>query len=195
MYRFGRITFVVREVCLSPSQVDLMEQIKQSEASAIVNNLTQASHASQFIISLNNATDSFKQNRKQLIIQNPKLKNSKPGRNTVPQTLDEERVCRICLETEATQQNPLCTPCNCKGGSKYIHLECVKLWLDSKKLMFRTNGVRSFYWDDLQCEVCKAFFLLKMWVDGQLIDLLKIELPSSGQYIVLESSMASSQIK
>jgi len=101
------------------------------------------------------------------------------------------RACRICLDENSTRQNPFVTPCNCKGGLQYIHLDCVKTWLDSKKFIFIENGVISYFWDELQCEICKAFFLLKMWVEDQLVDLLKIDRPISGKYLVLESEMPS----
>jgi hypothetical protein len=57
--------------------------------------------------------------------------------------------------------------------------------------VFSENGVTSYFWDELQCEICKAFFLLKMWVEGQIVDLLEIERPRSDRFMVLESDMPS----
>lgn len=69
------------------------------------------------------------------------------------------------------------------------------MWLNSKKFVYTQNGVTSYFWDDLQCEICKEFFLLKMWVNGQLVDLLSYPKPSNGKYMIFESDMPSSLIK
>jgi hypothetical protein len=44
---------------------------------------------------------------------------------------DNEPSCRICFEGQ-TQDNLLITPCNFSGSVKYIHEECLKVWLISK---------------------------------------------------------------
>lgn len=54
----------------------------------------------------------------------------------LPQNNDgEEAVCRICLgEEEDAAKNPLFRPCACAGSMGLIHLECLKEWLQSKKV-------------------------------------------------------------
>ena len=46
-------------------------------------------------------------------------------------------VCRICLDEEDTsifgKENPFITPCACHGSMKFIHVNCIREWLDSKK--------------------------------------------------------------
>lgn len=34
-------------------------------------------------------------------------------------------LCRICLSEENNIENPLFSPCKCKGTMKYIHLTCL----------------------------------------------------------------------
>lgn len=51
----------------------------------------------------------------------------------------ESKVCRICLEEEeenGTGDSPrvFISPCNCKGSSKYVHIDCLQSWVKSKKL-------------------------------------------------------------
>jgi E3 ubiquitin-protein ligase DOA10 len=58
-------------------------------------------------------------------------------------------MCRICLENDFTSDNPFLAPCDCRGGVEHIHLECVKTWLDSKKLTAVKGPVTSFFWDEL----------------------------------------------
>lgn len=50
--------------------------------------------------------------------------------------MDSGKVCRICLDEEDPSDlgaNPLITPCSCTGSMRYIHVQCVREWLDSKK--------------------------------------------------------------
>lgn len=43
--------------------------------------------------------------------------------------LEEElKTCRICLETDYTDDNPLIAPCYCTGTSKYVHRNCLEKW-------------------------------------------------------------------
>lgn len=47
-----------------------------------------------------------------------------------------EFVCRICLEEEdpdEAEDNPFIVPCKCMGSMKYIHVKCMREWIDSKK--------------------------------------------------------------
>ena len=45
------------------------------------------------------------------------------------------RACRICLDEEedVATGNVFITPCKCTGSMKYIHLNCLRNWTDSKK--------------------------------------------------------------
>ena len=51
--------------------------------------------------------------------------------------------------------NPLVTACACTGSMRWIHLECLREWLDGKKHMRETACVNSYIWKNLECEVCK----------------------------------------
>jgi hypothetical protein len=43
--------------------------------------------------------------------------------------LDEEKLCRICLETD--NLNDFMSPCKCKGTSKYVHRKCIMEWINT----------------------------------------------------------------
>ena len=62
----------------------------------------------------------------------------------------EERVCRICMDTESPSKQ-LLAPCRCRGTMKYIHEECLKTWLVSQE-----GSV-----DACKCELCKTEFLME----------------------------------
>jgi len=41
---------------------------------------------------------------------------------------------------------------------KYIHIECLREWLNGKKLVYNGERVKSFFWKALECELCKTPF-------------------------------------
>jgi len=41
---------------------------------------------------------------------------------------DDERACRICLDTESEEDNPLISPCRCSGSMRYVHRACLDQW-------------------------------------------------------------------
>ena len=45
------------------------------------------------------------------------------------------KMCRICLDENEDLEggDPFITPCKCMGSMKYIHLNCLRSWTDSKK--------------------------------------------------------------
>ena len=42
--------------------------------------------------------------------------------------MQEERLCRFCLETKETAKNPLLDACGCKGSMRYVHMKCLHRW-------------------------------------------------------------------
>lgn len=61
---------------------------------------------------------------------------------------NEQPTCRICLESDPI--DTLISPCLCKGGSQYVHRECLDSWraTDSDGLRFK------------QCDICKFNFTI-----------------------------------
>jgi len=45
---------------------------------------------------------------------------------TSPQ--DDDRACRICLDTESEEDNPLISPCRCSGSMRFVHRACLDEW-------------------------------------------------------------------
>ena len=98
--------------------------------------------------------------------------------------------CRICLGEEDLQEKDgqLIAPCKCSGTMKYIHLSCLKNWLDQKKQVREGDHFTSFMWEGLECELCKTSFeSIFVKVGNQTIDLLGIELPKDSHFLFLES--------
>jgi hypothetical protein len=94
-----------------------------------------------------------------------------------------KRFCYICYDgDDEPEENPLVAPCNCKGDTKYVHLECLQRWnnnLDAEgnnpnqKVCAVTNT------DGLDvCSICKATYLTSVRLDdGRVVSLLAKKLP------------------
>lgn len=67
-------------------------------------------------------------------------------------------ICRICLDDQNNKEDPLIHPCKCDGTMKFIHIECLREWLNSKKTFKCNNAVSTYCWKALECELCKMRF-------------------------------------
>lgn len=81
------------------------------------------------------------------------------------------------------------SPCSCTGSMKYIHLECLREWLEGKKHMKETPYVNSYIWKNLECEICKhAYSDLITLKDGSVMSLLKYNIHEDAKsYMIIES--------
>ena len=108
--------------------------------------------------------------------------------------LESGKVCRICLEDEEDFQsgNPFITPCKCMGSMKYIHVKCLREWTSSKMQTQEGEGITSYYWENLQCELCKSqldLVLRPVNDPNKAIFLLDLERPVDTPYLILESDI------
>lgn len=77
---------------------------------------------------------------------------------------------------------------------KFIHLECIREWLDSKKHKKETPVVNSYIWRGLECEICKGAYKDQVRLsNGKLVSLLKYDIhPNAEKYMIIESVTNSS---
>ena len=71
--------------------------------------------------------------------------------------IPDEPACRICFNEEE-EGNPLISPCKWKGTLKFIHYNCLKSWLESKRTVKSTNTTISYHWASLEWELCKTSY-------------------------------------
>jgi hypothetical protein len=67
----------------------------------------------------------------------------------------EERACRYCFGDDS--EGPLISPCDCKGGQKYVHLDCLRRW--QRMVLVSQSTHPAFQRDDERhqvCNVCKG---------------------------------------
>ena len=125
------------------------------------------------------STASFKKKKMTDIIQKKILKNSLSiEKNGKP-------ICRICLSEEYEENNPLIHPCNCDGTMKYIHLQCLKLLIQSKIKKTETESCKVFTFKTLECEICKMAFPEKIKIKGIIFSIIDFEKPDK-DYIILD---------
>eukprot|EP00347_Sterkiella_histriomuscorum_P015483 403356858 len=106
--------------------------------------------------------------------------------------LESGKACRICLDDSEEEENPFITPCKCAGSMKFIHLQCLREWLDSKKVQQKLEGVYSYYWEELVCELCKEPLQLNnisVSNKNKTFYLLNFKQPKNKKYLVLESDI------
>ena len=101
-------------------------------------------------------------------------------------SIEQSGICRICLQDDFTAENPLISPCRCSGSMKTMHLSCLQTWINSKFVPHTSGRPTSFYWKNMDCEVCRHQYPLAVnWI-GPNAHLSKIE-NSDDPYIVLET--------
>ena len=105
---------------------------------------------------------------------------------------DDERLCKICYsEDNDKENNPLVHLCNCNGGLRFSHFECIKKWMQTK-LVTKENEkktVKSYNIKSFNCEICKTPYPFKFKLNGieKPFELIDLEKPVGCDYIVLES--------
>ena len=74
-----------------------------------------------------------------------------------------------------------------------IHLDCLKEWLKGKKIQRQGEIVSTYFWKNLECELCKQRFPIEIELKNkQKVAILDYELPvyeadEQPHYITLES--------
>mmetsp|Transcript_5833 Transcript_5833/g.5494 ORF Transcript_5833/g.5494 Transcript_5833/m.5494 type:complete len:174 (+) Transcript_5833:293-814(+) len=70
---------------------------------------------------------------------------------------------------------------------KYIHLDCLKEWLNSKRSEKRGTHFSSYLWENVYCELCKDNFTENVTTQYGVVNILGIETPANDNYIILEA--------
>jgi len=99
----------------------------------------------------------------------------------------EKFPCRICLSDQQTPEDPLISPCKCAGTMKFIHLKCLREWLQSRLNIKQSGSIVSYYWKSLDCELCKENLPSKVLLGGAMVELVDIHKPDV-PFIVLEDA-------
>ena len=66
-----------------------------------------------------------------------------------------QKICRICLGEENEDENPLITICKCSGSMKYIHTECLRDWVMTKRTVRTMSYSVIVIYKVTKCELCQ----------------------------------------
>ena len=125
-------------------------------------------------------TDNNKANDKQSINTNfsQNLKEIQPlsNHNQIKESkeINSTKLCRICYGEEETSDNPLVQPCICSGSMKYIHLNCLKTWINTSVniKLESTEYCNVYTYKPAECELCKTTFPDFIRHKGKLYEIL-----------------------
>jgi E3 ubiquitin-protein ligase DOA10 len=85
--------------------------------------------------------------------------------------------CYMCFDSEDEPDNPLIAPCDCRGDTRYVHLQCLQKWNgigaeDGSSVICTTQG-------PAVCKVCKRRYKLRLkTAEGRTMPLLYKTLPA-----------------
>ena len=101
------------------------------------------------------------------------------------------KICRICLSEEDPlnyYDDPLVQPCKCSGSMKYIHINCLKQWLNTKScIKIENNHYFSFFLiKPVICELCQTKFPDYIEHKGKLYEILDFQ-SEFEYYFIIES--------
>jgi hypothetical protein len=102
---------------------------------------------------------------------------------------DAIKSCRICLceESESKKDDPIVSPCDCKGFSGDIHVKCLQEWLNQKRKVSKLSQFQENYiFKKSQCEVCGSLYPDMVEVDGKLYPIFDFKKPKNQNYIIME---------
>lgn len=82
-------------------------------------------------------------------------------------------VCYMCFDDEDSEDNPLISPCKCRGDTRYVHVGCLRKWHTAEA----DNQICFLSSVDATCSVCKTTFKSDFKLkDGRLVKLFKSSL-------------------
>jgi hypothetical protein len=100
--------------------------------------------------------------------------------------VSESSVCRICLNSSETEEDPLISPCKCAGTMSLVHVSCLKQWINCRVFSRRTLKIMSFYSKDLECELCKSEISPTVTCFGRSFSLINFSPLKESSFVVLE---------
>ncbi|CAD8074550.1 unnamed protein product [Paramecium sonneborni] len=85
--------------------------------------------------------------------------------------------CRICFQKTASASNPLFSPCKCIGSMKYVHLNCLQLWIQQSIKVKNQQSSIQYIWKKMECEICKMPLKSTYTYQRQIFCIMQIQKP------------------
>eukprot|EP01056_Protomagalhaensia_sp_Gyna25_P003412 Protomagalhaensia_sp_Gyna_25__3411@NODE_307_length_3966_cov_29_644512_g238_i0_p2_GENE_NODE_307_length_3966_cov_29_644512_g238_i0NODE_307_length_3966_cov_29_644512_g238_i0_p2_ORF_typecomplete_len591_score88_08FHA/PF00498_26/8_6FHA/PF00498_26/2_1e10YopYscD_cpl/PF16697_5/8e02YopYscD_cpl/PF16697_5/60YopYscD_cpl/PF16697_5/2_3e10RINGv/PF12906_7/1_3e12CEND1/PF15677_5/0_0011CEND1/PF15677_5/4_7e03Fer2_4/PF13510_6/0_29zfRING_2/PF13639_6/0_37FANCL_C/PF11793_8/0_49K_channel_TID/PF07941_11/5_3e03K_channel_TI len=94
--------------------------------------------------------------------------------------------CRICLLEGGVDDDPLVRACQCKGSIMYVHLDCLRHWVNGRLNLTEDPSRSCCFIRQLQCELCKSPYPSTVTSRGVRLPIVKV--PNvQPPFIVLEN--------
>ncbi|KAK5779829.1 hypothetical protein RI543_002365 [Arxiozyma heterogenica] len=100
-------------------------------------------------------------------IFNPNNDSTSAPKEASTNVIPSNATCRIC-RGEATPDNPLFHPCECKGSIKYLHEPCLLEWISARNLDVNKPG------SIIKCDICHYPFKFKTKYSDNMPDHIPI---------------------
>lgn len=121
---------------------------------------------------------------------NVKEANSQANNNKLyeKEEAQKSKICRICYLEDDTIDNPLIQPCICSGSMKYIHLDCLKHWIQTSIFVKIEDydDCSIYLYNTPECELCKTKYTDYIKHKGRLYEILDLK-NDFNNYLILES--------
>ncbi|CAD8075974.1 unnamed protein product [Paramecium sonneborni] len=89
----------------------------------------------------------------------------------------EASQCRICFSKSGSISNPLFSPCKCIGSMKYVHLNCLQIWIQQSIKIKNQQSSIQYIWKKMECEICKMTLQSTYTYQGQIFCIMQIQKP------------------
>jgi len=151
--RLGSVGLVVSEICLEEGQApkfltaSAVECLQQDAASVLMRDVAEGAANSTACQSTDKDVmeDMLKNQKRGQRLGSLRASNGSPKgsisqqsaknlpRKSSSGTLNEERMCYVCFDDADSEADPILAPCQCSGGTKWIHLNCLQTWSKSNQ--------------------------------------------------------------
>jgi len=75
-------------------------------------------------------------------------------------------------------EDPLVKVCKCTGSLEFVHLNCLRQWIQTKLNIKYNSNCLSVTMKTIECELCKTNFPLTFKHKNQTYELISIERPN-----------------
>lgn len=87
----------------------------------------------------------------------------------------EKFICYMCYETHDTPEDPLVAPCDCRGDTRYLHVQCLQKWYQTSVLGPQSQVIRTTGNGAPACKICgTAYKTAFKRADGKRANLLQV---------------------
>ncbi|KFG53683.1 FHA domain-containing protein, partial [Toxoplasma gondii FOU] len=120
------------------------------------------------------------------------------GEPPVSRAAPEDMQCRICLLEGNQEGDPLISPCECKGSIKFVHVQCLRHWINGRLNLNEQQQRSAFFFKQIHCELCKVPYPTAVKYekeDGQTTERMQVvSVPrTEPPFIILENMVGVQQ--